>query len=249
MDGPQPVTQDAFLGGRLSILQPAQGYRAGGDPILLAAALSARPGETVLDLGCGVGTAGLCLLARLPQVAVTALEVQPELAALARANAAGNGLGDRMTVLEGSLLAPPDLLAAGAFDHVITNPPWMEAASSRQPGTVSKSIGHLEGEADLATWLAFAVRVLKRKGCLAVIHRADRLGDLLAALDRLPVGALRVFPLWPRHNRPAIRVIVIARKEMKTPMEVLPGLVLHQDDGSFTPEADAIMRQMSPLQF
>ena len=242
------TTRDAFLGGRIEIRQPADGYRAGGDPVLLAASVDAKPGADVLDLGCGVGTASLCLLARRPDIAVTGLELQPELAALAAANAAANGLAERFAIVGGGILAPPDSLRGRLFDHVMTNPPWLEAASNQRPRTASKSTGHLEGEAaGLAVWLRQAVKFVKRKGTLTVIHRADRLGDLLAALAALPVGGVRILPLWPRRSQPAIRVIVAARKDVKTPAELLPGLVLHEDDGSFTAAAENVLRRAMGL--
>ena len=242
------TTRDSFLGGRIEIRQPAEGYRAGGDPVLLAAAIKAKPGAEVLDLGCGVGTASLCLLARLPGIAVTGLEVQPELASLAAVNAAANHLAERFTVQTGSLLAPPDCLRERLFDQVMTNPPWLEAASNQKPRTASKSTGHLESEtAGLAVWLRQAVKFLKRKGTLTVIHRADRLGDLLAALAPMPVGGVRILPFWPKRGQPAIRVLVSARKEVKTPAELLPGLLLHEEDGRFTAAAEDVLRRAMGL--
>ena len=133
-----------------------------------------------------------------------------------------------------------------AFDHVITNPPWYEPGTIRPPAAASKAIGHME-EVSLAEWLKQAVRFLKPKGRLFVVHRADRLGDILAGLNPLRVGEIRVFPLWPKAGKAATRVVVAARKDAKTPLEVLPGLVLHHDDGSYTAIADSILRDGAGL--
>lgn len=240
------TSEDHFLDGRLIIRQPTNGYRAGSDPMFLAAAVPAKAGDAVLDLGCGVGTASLCLLARVAGVRITGLELQPELAGLSRANAAANGFGGGLEVAEGCLTEPPAAAPYHHFDHVITNPPWYEPGTIRPPVAESKAIGHME-DVELALWLKQAVRFLKPKGRLFLIHRADRLGDILAGLDRLKVGEVRVFPLWPRAGKAATRVVVSARKDARTPLEVLPGLVLHHPDGSYTQRADDILRRAAPL--
>lgn len=242
-----PTTADRFLGGRLVIRQPRDGYRAGSDPVFLAAAVRARPGERVLDLGCGVGTASLCLLARVAGLAVTGLELQPELAGLARANGRDNGFADRFTVVEGCLTRPPSLLQGQGFDHVLTNPPWYQAGTATAPPAATKAIGHMEGDADLDLWLRAAVRLLKHKGRLTVIHRADRLADILAVLRGCPVGEVGVLPLFPRAGKPAVRVIVSARRDVRTPLEVLPGMVMHTADGGYTDEAEAVLRHGAAL--
>lgn len=240
------ITEDHFLGGRLVIRQPVNGYRAGSDPMFLAAAVPGRDGERVLDLGCGVGTASLCLLARLAGVAAVGLELQPGLAKLARANAEANGMADRFRVVEGSLIAPPEGVPYHHFDHVITNPPWYEPGTIRPPAAESKAIGHME-EVELAAWLKQAVRFLKPKGRLFIVHRADRLGDILAGLNPLRVGEVRVVPLWPKAGKAATRVVVAARKDAKTPLEVQPGLLLHHPDGTYTDKADDILRRGAAL--
>ena len=240
------TTEDHFLGGRLVIRQPKDGYRAGSDPMFLAAAVPARAGAAVLDLGCGVGTASLCLLARVEGVRAVGLELQPGLAGLARANAAANGFAGRFQVVAGCLTEPPEGAPYHHFDHVITNPPWYEPGTIRPPSAQSKAIGHME-EVELAQWLKQAVRFLKPKGRLFVVHRADRLGDILAGLHPLKVGEVRVFPLWPKAGKAATRVVVAARKDAKTPLEVQPGLLLHHPDGGYTDKADAILRHGAAL--
>lgn len=237
-----PTTLDHFLGGRLALRQPQVGYRAGSDPVFLAAAVIAAAGQTVLDLGSGVGTAGLCLLTRLPDITVTGLELQPELAGLAQANAADNGLADRYRVIQGCLTSRPHDLRGVTFDHVVTNPPWYEPGTIQAPSADSKAIGHLEGDADLGTWLKAAVKYLRPKGMLWVIHRADHVGRILAGLEGLKVGEIRVVPIWPKNHRAATRVLVTARKDSKAPLEILPGLLAHHHDGSYTDAAQAILR-------
>ena len=241
-----PTTTDQFLGGRLVLRQPMDGYRAGSDPVFLAAAVDARAGERILDLGSGVGTAGLCLLARVDAIHVTGLELQPQLADLAQRHAAKNGLDGRYTVVQGCLTSRPAVLRGANFDHVITNPPWYEPGTIRPPRADSKAIGHLEGEADLAQWLRAAVKYVKPKGRLWLIHRADHLGRILSGLDGLKVGEIRVVPIWSKQGRAATRVVVTARKDSKAPMELLPGLLAHGDDGSYTPQAEAILRDGQP---
>lgn len=241
-----PTSTDQFLGGRLVLRQPVDGYRAGSDPVFLAAAVNALAGDSVLDLGSGVGTAGLCLLARVPGIQVTGLELQPQLADLAKDNAAQNGLDGRYRVVQGCLTSRPADLRGITFDHVITNPPWYEPGTIRPPRADSKAIGHLEGEADLGQWLRAAVKYVKPKGRLWLIHRADHLGRILAGLDGLKVGEIRVVPIWPKQGRAAIRVLVTARKDSKAPMELLPGLLAHADDGAYTPQAEAILRDGQP---
>ena len=238
------VTEDRFLGGRVILRQPADGYRAAIDPILLAAAAPARDGR-YLDLGCGVGTAAICLASRVAECHVTGLEMQPALAGLAGENAVANGLSDRIDIVTGDLLDPPDGFAAEAFDGVLANPPYQDSGQSAPPDE-SKAIANREGAAGLDDWIRFADRALKRKGWLAMIHRADRVDTLSAALHP-DFGELRLVPLWPKAGRPARRVIVLARKGVRSPATLLPGLVLHADSGEFTAEAEAILRDGAAL--
>lgn len=237
-------SEDRLLGGRVLLRQPKQGYRAAIDPVLLAAALDPKPGRHVLDIGCGVGAAALCLLARRPDLTVTGIEIQPDLADLARRNAALNGVSDRFQIIEGDIAS---LRLEARFDHAMSNPPFLPAGRGNAPPDASRALAHVEGEADLPAWTAFAASVLPHRGTLTLIHRADRLTDLLAALEDARFGSVMVFPLWPRIETPAKRVLVRAAKGGKAPLVLSPGLLLHGAEGGFTPATDSILRDAGVL--
>jgi tRNA1(Val) A37 N6-methylase TrmN6 len=238
---------DHLLDGRVVLRQPKQGYRAGSDPVFLAAGTAARAGQSVLDLGCGVGAASLCLLARIPGLSVTGLELQPALAALAGENAAANGFADSFAVVQGCLAGMPDDLKRRSFDHVITNPPWYGQGTASHPPVESKRIGHMEDVLDLAGWLAEAVKRIRPRGHLTVVHRADRVGDILVALTALKMGAVRIYPLWPRAGAAATRIVVTARKDVRTPTTLSSGLVLHAESGEYTAAAQSVLRDACSL--
>ncbi len=243
------LTEDAFLGGRVRLRQPAGGPRAGIDPVLLAAAVPARPGQRVLDVGTGSGVAACCLAGRVAGVRITGLELLPEMAALARANATLNGLdgedgaGDSsFEVVTGDLSAPPAGLMPGGFDHVMANPPFQAAGHGTVPPGLVKAAAHVEGAAALEAWVAFCLRMARRKGTVTIVHRADRLDALLAALWGR-AGQTVVYPLWPRAGVAAKRVVVRSRKGVAGPLVLSPGLVLHHAGSrDFTPEAEAVLR-------
>jgi tRNA1(Val) A37 N6-methylase TrmN6 len=240
------ITDDTLLDGRVRLSQPARGYRVAIDAVLLAAAVPMRPGERVLDVGTGVGAAALCLLARQPQAQATGLEIQPALAALARCNAAANGVEDRFEVVEGDIASPPAGLLAGRFDHVMTNPPFARDDSGHPSPDAGKATATVEGPGGLAAWIAFAIKMVRSGGTVTVIHQASRLADVLAGLGK-GVGGIAVCPLWPAAGRSAGRVIVAARKGSRAPLTLHPGLVLHGADGRFTAEAEAILRSGGSL--
>lgn len=238
------LTEDRLLDGRVALLQPPTGYRAAIDPVFLAAAVPVQSGERVLDVGCGVAAAALCLAVRVPDSQIIGLDCQPELAALALRNVLLNDLDGRVTALVGDLLSPPAALKPGSFDHVMTNPPFSEDGTPSPHA--GKDLANREGAADLRAWMGFCVSMLRHKGTLSVVHRADRIDDLLAALHGR-VGGAEIIPLWPKAGRPAKRVVLRARKGVRSPAILSPGLVLHQDDGRYTPEAEAILRGAAAL--
>jgi len=247
--GPRPVvTEDRLLDGRVRLLQPARGYRVAIDPVVLAAAVPARAGQAVLDLGCGSGAAALCLLARVPGLTATGLECDPAAAALARDNAAANGVADSFRILEGELLAPPPALRAARFDHVLLNPPYLDPTRARLPEDADRRRSHGEAAAGLADWLDLGLRRLRDDGTLSVIHRAERLDEILATLAGR-AGGVTVFPLWPggAEAKPAKRIVVRARKGSRASLSLHPGLVLHRPDGGYTAAAEAVLRDAAPL--
>ncbi|MFQ5466640.1 MAG: tRNA1(Val) (adenine(37)-N6)-methyltransferase [Kiloniellaceae bacterium] len=242
------LSADALLNGQVRLLQPATGYRAAIDPVFLAAAVPARAGEGVLDLGCGVGAAGLCLLARVPGARLTGLDIQRDLVDLARENARLNGWSERLTAVCGDVSGPPEALAGHDFHHVMCNPPYVPRAAARPSANRAKAVANVEGEADLGCWVSRALAMARPKGTVTFIHRADRLDGLLAALNR-QAGEITVFPLWPARGKAAKRVIVRARKGALVPSRLCAGLVLHEADGRFTPAAEAVLRGAAAIEF
>ena len=240
--GPEAPTRDRLLNGRIAFVQPQAGLRSAIDPFLLAAALPDR-GAFMLaaDLGAGAGAASLCLAARLAEVCVVGLEIDPALASLARANALANGFGARLQIIAGDVARPP--FKRESFDEVMVNPPYLQPTRATAPPGAAKALASVEGAADLAVWVKTALALARSGGAVTFIHRADRLYDLLAAMGAHGgAGGVVIFPLWPRRGEPAKRVIVRARKGSRAPFSLDAGLVLHEADGRYTPAAEAILR-------
>jgi len=243
------TTADSLLGGKVVFYQPAEGYRAAIDPVLLAAAVPARAGDHVLDLGAGAGAASLCLARRVPEAYVTGLEIDPALISIARTNAAENGFGERLAFVVGNVAAPPAALRAESFDAVMLNPPYRaEGSGTASPDAMKQRANAEVGEADLRVWLAAALELVKPKGSIVLIHRADRLDEIMALLSG-KAGETAVLPFWPQAGKPAKRMILRARKGIRTGATMLPGLVLHGGDGKYTPEAEAVLRDGAALGF
>lgn len=243
-----PLTEDMLLGGRIVIRQPADGYRVGIDPLLLAASVTAAAGERVLDVGAGVGAAALAVAARVEGALVIGLEQDRASVGLAAANAQASGVADRAQFFICDLKSLPVRLSPGIFDHVMTNPPHLAEGKGRLPASAQKAQSTIEGDVPLDEWLQFCVRMARPKGAVTVIHRADRLHEVLKALDGR-LGELTVYPLWPGRgsDRAAKRVLVRGRRSVNGPLRLLPGLVLHAADGAFTDTAEAILRHAAPL--
>ncbi|MEM8821994.1 MAG: methyltransferase domain-containing protein [Pseudomonadota bacterium] len=237
------ITSDGFLGGRLTLLQPAKGFRAGSDAVLLAAACPACPGQTVLDLGCGVGAAMYCLAARVPELVLTGIERDPDMAALARRNGSAE-------VVEADALDLPRALRR-PFDHVICNPPYFSAGRGSPSPDLAREAALRENEAgQIALWADLACRRVAPKGSVTFIARTDRLPDLLGALR---LGGLVVLPIASRKGAEAGRVIVQGVKGARAPMRLLPPFVMHQgtahdgDRDHHTADAQAVLRDAGAL--
>jgi tRNA1(Val) A37 N6-methylase TrmN6 len=235
-------TEDRLLGGRLRLKQLATGYRVAIDPVMLAAAVPAEPRQLVLDVGCGSGAAMLCLAVRVSHSRVVGLEMQRDLVRLAGDNVILNGLEARVSVMIGDLLQPPPRLSPGAFDHVMANPPFNQRGHATPVSTAGKSGATIEGDADLADWVRFSLAMVRAKGTVTFIHRADRIDALLGNLAGR-AGEIVVFPLWPGQGKAASRILVRARKHAATPARLAAGLVLHEADGRLTAGAEGVLRE------
>lgn len=242
------ISEDFLLGGRVIIRQPVQGYRVAIDPIILAASIPVQPGETILDVGAGVGAASLCLAARVSECRVVGLEVQRSAVRLAAENVALNNMRDRVEILYGDLLTPPPRLAAGTFAHVMTNPPYLEASHGHSSPNSHKAISHVESTVTLEQWAKFCLLMVRPKGTITFIHRAERLDAILSYFHG-KLGDITIFPLWPGEGKPAKRVLIRGRKSSHGPLTLASGLVLHHGEGKYSLQAEDILRNGAGLHF
>ena len=237
---------DAILGGRVRLLQSARGYRAGMDAALLAAACDAQPGERVLDLGCGPGAVMLAAAVRRPGAHFTGIEADPDALDLARANIDLNGLADRVEGLAGDVALPFSRLGLPRFDAALCNPPFFDDASALRGPAPEKSRAWMATDG-LAAWTGYLLKAVRDGGTITLIHRADRLADLLGLLAP-KAGSIRIRPVQPRAASPASRVIVRAVRGGRAPLALLPPLILHPEgEGKHTEAAEAILRDAAPL--
>ena len=235
------VTEDGLLDGQVRLKQPRTGYRAGLDAALLAAACDASPGERVLEAGCGAGAAMLAAALRRPDVRFVGVERDVEALELARANIALNSLQARVEAVSGDVAEGFRALELEPFDHAISNPPFFDDPSKLRAPHPAKT-GAWMADAGLAAWTAFLTKAVREGGSTTLIHRADRLADLLALLAP-KAGSFRIRPVHPFADAPAKRVLVRAIKTGKAPLVLLPPLVLHPREGAkHTPETEAILR-------
>jgi tRNA1(Val) A37 N6-methylase TrmN6 len=245
------VTEDAVLGGRLRLLQPGRGHRFGHDAILLAAACPARAGERIVELGAGVGAAGLAVVARVEAATVVLVEIDPALVALAQENARRNRLASRASAVALDAAAPARTFAAAGLQpetamRVLMNPPFNDPARQRASPDRGRRLAHQAPRAALAAWTRSAARLLRPRGTLTLIWRADGLGDVLETL-KSAFGAIAVLAVHPRPAAAAIRVLVRATKGSRAPLTILPGLTLADGSGRPSAEAETVLRAGAAL--
>ena len=235
------VSEDTVLNGRVRLRQPVSGYRAGMDAALLAAACDAAPGDRVIEAGCGVGGALLAAASRRPGARFVGLERDPAAAELARGNVALNALADRVEIVSGDVERGFRALDLQVFDAVISNPPFFDDPGALRAPSPEKT-GAWMADGGLAAWTGFCLKAVREGGTITLIHRADRLADILALLAP-KAGSFKVRPVSPFSDAPAKRVIVRAIKTGKAPLILLPPLVLHEREGAgHSAQAEAILR-------
>jgi tRNA1(Val) A37 N6-methylase TrmN6 len=243
------VSDDAVLGGRLVLRQPLKGHRVGHDAILLAAACAAHPGEHLVDLGSGVGAAGLAVAHRVKDLAVSLVEIDSKLVVLARDNIARNGFSDGIRAVCLDVAAAPSAFAAaklkpGSADRVLMNPPF-NTVQKPSPDR-GRRLAHTATDDTLATWLATAARLLRPGGTVTLIWRADGLGEALTVLAA-DFGAVAVLPVHPKPDAAAIRVLIRAVKASRAPLALLPGFILADASARPTAEAEKVLREGAVL--
>ncbi|WP_313005601.1 tRNA1(Val) (adenine(37)-N6)-methyltransferase [Brevundimonas sp.] len=242
------VAESALLGGRARLRQPVKGYRAGMDAALLAAAVAARPGERLIEAGCGAGGVLMQIAARCPGAGLTGLERDAIAAGLARENAVLNGVEDRTAILSGDVAHGFRALDLPTFDWAVSNPPFFDDPGALRTPAPGK-VGAWMADDGLKAWTGFLLKAVREGGKIVVIHRADRLADLLALLGE-KAGSFAIRPVHPYADQPAKRVLVQAIKTGKAPLRLLPPLILHdRTDAKHSPEAEAILRGEAALPF
>ena len=232
-------TIDDFLGGKIKLKQGE--YRATSDAVLLAAAVQAKENETILDVGCGTGAVSLCLMARIKNLQVTGLEIQPQMADLAKENAVINNMS--FNIVQGDILNLPAEWKERQFHHVVTNPPYFTETPKRQNSVTATA--HAE-QIPLSKWLDFCIKKVRAKGTLTIIHRTEAVPEILSVLNGR-MGNITLIPLWPKNNVEPKRVIIRAKMNSKTPFQLHTGFILHNDDNTRTELMEEVMRNGKEL--
>ena len=249
-DSDGAYSEDGFLGNRLIIRQPRHGHRSGHDAVLLAASVGGEKAQSVCDLGAGAGVVGLCILARLPETQLVGVEIDTDLCRLARNNAVTNGFAERARFVAGDIAGPFSALELepNSFDHVVANPPFYQSDRVQPVQDVARARAHQTDAAGLENWVRCACALAVANGLVTFVHRAEALDDLLSAM-RGRLGALKVQPVTPRAGEAAHRVLVQGRRDARTPLVLLPPIILQNATGGPSAEAEAVLRHGAALAF
>ncbi len=244
------TTCDAFIGGKITVIQAKTGPRAGTDSVLLAASIPAASGQSVLEAGIGSGVVSLCLAGRVGSLNITGVELQPELASIARENALRNSQ-DSFNIVEGNVTGSGNSwkamgLIPDSFDHTFANPPFYNQLHSRKPKDPVKAQAHMHNADELERWVRFLITHTRPKGSITLVHTPDILGKLLGFFERR-VGNIRIYPIYSKKGQPASRMLVQGIKSSKGPLQIEPGLIMHDETGAFTPKAASILRDGAAL--
>ncbi|WP_114087997.1 tRNA1(Val) (adenine(37)-N6)-methyltransferase [Thalassospira profundimaris] len=241
------ISHDFLLGGAVTLKQPLDGYRAAVDAVLLAASVQVggQRDRKILDVGAAVGSAGLCVARRIDDALVTGVELQDDLYALFCRNIVENGFEGRVHPLHGDINDRQLPLRAESFDQVISNPPYY--AGGTRPANHSRATAHQEGSADLAAWIGFCLKMVRQKGRVTLVHRADHLDRIIGLLFGR-AGDMTVYPVWSKASSDVpLRVIVSVRKGVSSPLKMRRGLVLHDEAGQYLPEIETLLRNPAQL--
>lgn len=237
------------LNQRLALRQIEGGFRTSMDSVMLASACPAREGQSILDLGCGVGSVGLCILERVANTSLIGIDIQADHVEAAWKNAALNAMDGRADFECADILT----LEMESFDHVVFNPPYLEAGAHIQSPSKAKAkaMGHTHDDICIGDWIDCAFRHIKGQGSLTLIHNAGQTDDIIYALYGAQggrrFGAVEIFPLWPHQGQAAKRVIIRAWKHKKSPVTLHAGIIMHNEDGHYTAAADKILRDVERL--
>lgn len=252
------ATQEIYvLNKRLKLLHSEKGFKTSMDSVLLAAACRAKSGDHILDMGCGVGGAGLCVLTRVAGVKLSGVEIQEDHAKLARQNAEANDMQDLCTFVNADIR---EYREEKAFNHIICNPPYLEAGAHLRSPSKEKAtaMGHSlkspcpqaggrDGKgSSIKDWIDTAHFCLKSNGTFTMIHRADKIDKIILAMGKR-FGAVEIIPLWSKVGKNAKRVIIRAIKDRKSPANLHAGITLHNDGGEYSDVAERILREMETI--
>lgn len=232
---------NTLLNGKVKIVQFETGLKVSSDAVLVASAIDEKiikKSATILDVGVGGGGISLCTAYKFKNVKITGIDIQNEMLELAKQSCIENGFDDRIELINENILNPSKQFKEKSFDIVITNPPYYKGQSCSDK---IKAIAHNETGIDLKDWILSSVKRLNATGTFIIIHKADRLDDIIYSLKKANMGKIEIFLLYSKKGEIANRVIVRAKKSNKSPSVIYPPIVLHKENGEYTDRAKSLL--------